>query len=151
MNVIDPIKKPSKEEQRIARVSHDILLNSLKGVHSDLVELEVEETQDRIKVPRSAIHLFIKVLDSLGKGMPISIIPVASEFTTQAAAEYLGCSRPHLVKLLEAGKIPFTKIGKHRRILFEDLRIYKQDLKSEQRNRLIEMMDLDEEAGMYDS
>lgn len=151
MNLLDPIKRPSKQEQQIAKESHDILLRSLMNVKSDTVELEVEDTHDKIIVPMSAIKLFIQVLDSLGKGMPISIIPIASEFTTQAAAEFLGCSRPHLVKLLEDGSIPFTKIGKHRRILFEDLRKYKLAMKADQRDRLINMMNMDEESGMYDS
>ena len=30
-------------------------------------------------------------------------------------------SRPHLVKLLEGGALPFHKTGKHRRIRFADL------------------------------
>ena len=30
---------------------------------------------------------------------PISVVPIATEMTTQAAAELLGCSRPHFVKL----------------------------------------------------
>ncbi len=36
------------------------------------------------------------------------------------------CSCPHLVKLLEEGKIQYTKVGKHRRIVFEDVVEYKK-------------------------
>jgi excisionase family DNA binding protein len=55
----------------------------------------------------------------MSQGKPISIVPFATEVTTQKAAGILGCSRPYLVKLLEEGKIEFTKVGKHRRIRFE--------------------------------
>ena len=48
----------------------------------------------------------------------------------------LGVSRPHLVKLLEEGKIPYRKIGSHRRILFEDLGKYDNDLKKTRSERL---------------
>ncbi len=38
----------------------------------------------------------------------------------------MSCFRPHLVKLLEEGKIQYTKVGKHRRIVFEDVVEYKK-------------------------
>lgn len=87
----------------------------------------------------------------MSEGKPISIVPLATEVTTQKAAEILGCSRPHLVKLLEEGRIPFVKIGKHRRILFEDVMAFKKQMKDEQKKHLIDMMNSDEELGIYDS
>ena len=67
------------------------------------------------------------------------------------AAEILGCSRPHLVKLVEDGKIEYTKVGKHRRIKFEDVMRYKQRMKEEQKQHLIDIMNADEELGLYDT
>ncbi|PRD47992.1 hypothetical protein C5745_07325 [Sphingobacterium haloxyli] len=63
----------------------------------------------------------------------------------------LGCSRPHLVKLLEEGKIQYTKVGKHRRIVFEDVVEYKKQMKAEQKTQLTDMMNLDEDLGLCDS
>ena len=37
----------------------------------------------------------------------------------------LNVSRPHLVKLLEEGRLPFHKTGKHRRVRFADLMQFK--------------------------
>ena len=78
-------------------------------------------------------------------------MPVATEVTTQKAAEILGCSRPHLVKLLEEGEMEFVKVGKHRRIMFEDIIKYKQKMKEEQKKHIIDIMNQDEELGLYDS
>ncbi|KYG78553.1 excisionase family DNA binding protein [Roseivirga ehrenbergii] len=151
MNNLDEIKRPSKEEQKAAMESYDALAATLDQIHSEYPEIEIEETNERIKIPLSALRLLAKILKETSQGKPISIVPVATEITTQAAAEMLGCSRPHLVKLLEKGEINFTKIGKHRRIQYQDLIDYRKKMKAEQRKLLTEIMKADEEAGLYDT
>jgi hypothetical protein len=56
-----------------------------------------------------------------------------------------------LVKLLEDGAIPITKVGRHRRIKFDDVIAYKKKMKAEQKNLLIKMMKDDEQDKLYDS
>ena len=63
----------------------------------------------------------------------------------------MGCSRPHLVKLLEQGEIDFTMVGRHRRILFEDVIKYKNEMKQKQKKHIIDIMNFDDEIGLYDS
>ncbi len=87
----------------------------------------------------------------MSEGKPFSLVPMATEVTTQKAAEILGCSRPHFVKLLEEGKIEYTKVGKHRRVRFEDVITYKSKMKKNQKQHLIDIMKSDEELGLYDS
>ncbi len=151
MNSIDEIKKPSKEEQQVALESYNVLDAVLKQISSQNPEIEIEETGERIKIPIQALRLLSKILHATAQGQPISIVPLAMEVTTQSAADFLGCSRPHLVKLLEEGIIPFTTVGRHRRVKFEDLQKYKKAVKASQKKLLIQMMKQDEEYNMYDS
>jgi excisionase family DNA binding protein len=151
MNSIDEIKKPTKEEQQVALESYNALDAVLKQISSQNPEIEIEETKERIKVPIQALRLLAKILHATAQGKPISIVPLAMEVTTQYAADFLGCSRPHLVKLLEEGVIPFTSVGRHRRVKFEDLQKYKKAMKASQKQLLIEMMKQDEDYNMYDS
>lgn len=143
--------KPSKQEQRTAIKSYSALAEVIKHLKTEEPEIEIEETNEHIKIPMKALKLLSEILEAMSKGQPISIVPIAAEITTQKAAEILGCSRPYLVKLLEEGKIPFTKIGRHRRIKMEDVLTYKENKKQEQKQRLIEMMQNDEALGLYDS
>ena len=145
------LKKPSKKEQIVALKSYDALAATLEELRTENPEIEIEETNEKIKIPLLALKLLAKILKATSQGKLISVVPIATEMTTQAAAELVGCSRPHLVKILEEGNIPFTKIGRHRRIKFEDVVIYKNEMKLIQKKHLIEIIKSDEELGLYDS
>lgn len=131
--------------------SYNALTATLEELRSNNPEIEIEETEERIKIPIKALKLLAEILRVTGQGKPISIVPIAAEMTTQSAADFLGCSRPHFVKLLEKGAIPFVKIGKHRRVKYEDVLSYRDQMKKDQEKRIIEMMKMDEELGLYDS
>lgn len=148
---LEEIRRPTKEEQEVALKSYKTLAKALGELHSKNPEIEIEETGKKIRIPLSALKLLAKILEVTGQGKPISIVPLATEMTTQSAAETLSCSRPHLIKLLESGAIPFTKVGRHRRIKFEDIITYKSKMKAERRDLLIKMMRDDENDQLYDS
>lgn len=149
--MVSEIKKPTKKEQRVALESYNALSEVLKQISTDNPEIEIEETGERIKIPVRLLRFLASILQATAQGKPVTVVPMASEMTTQAAADYLGCSRPHVVKLLEKGVIPYTKVGKHRRIKFEDLQNYKKAMKETQRKLLIELMKQDEQFNMYDT
>jgi excisionase family DNA binding protein len=81
----------------------------------------------QVELPTSALRLLVDILAELADGNAVKVVPVHAELTTQEAADLLNVSRPHLVKLLEEGAVPFHKTGKHRRIRFADLMQFKSD------------------------
>jgi len=151
MKYLEDIKRPTKREQETAMESYNALSAMLEGLSTETPEIEIKETEERLKIPLRDLKLLAKILRATSEGKSISIIPIATEMTTQAAAELLGCSRPHLVKLLESGEIPFTKVGKHRRVKFEDVIVQKKKMREEREALLIEIMKEDEASGLYDS
>lgn len=151
METLTKINKPTKSEQKAALASYGSLLSVIGQLHEEQTEIEIEETNDKIIVPLRALKLFVSILKTMSEGKPISVVPLATAVTTQKAAEILGCSRPHLVKLLEEGEIQYIKIGKHRRIRFEDVMEYKKQMKATQKQYLIDMMNSDEDLEKIDS
>lgn len=79
----------------------------------------------QIELPTSALRVLVEILSELADGNAVKVVPVHAELTTQEAADLLNVSRPHLVKLLETGELPYHKTGKHRRVRFDQLMDYK--------------------------
>ncbi len=130
------IKRTSRREQEIASKSVSSLVHTAAAISRqklDSVKIKIQETGEFITIPKKAVDLLFNIINSMAEGKSISIVPSDSEITTQQAADMLNMSRPHIVKLLEDGVIPFKKVGSHRRILLEDLIEYDRKLK-EQRN-----------------
>lgn len=66
-----------------------------------------------------------ELLKCFSKGHIILLSEEKKELTTQEAARTLRVSRPFLIKLLDQGKIPYRKVGAHRRIRLDDIEEYK--------------------------
>jgi 3,4-dihydroxy 2-butanone 4-phosphate synthase/GTP cyclohydrolase II len=81
-------------------------------------------------LPAPAFDLLLEMLEQMARGHVVAVTPVEAELTTQEAAELLGVSRPHLVKLLEAGALPFRMVGKHRRVRLADVTAYRHGIRT---------------------
>lgn len=54
-------------------------------------------------------------------------------------ADILNISRPYLIKQLEQNELPFTKVGTHRRMRFDDLMQYKKSREVKRKAGLTEL------------
>jgi excisionase family DNA binding protein len=144
---IDPGDVNAEVADRAARRLRDYLESHPED---DLVEALGEiGDEDALVIPRPTAIMLAQVLDALGQGQGVVIIPKEVELTTQLAADMLNVSRPYLIKLLESGKIPFRKVGRHRRITYEALAEYKRRDDLERRAAADDLADLSQELGLY--
>jgi len=102
----------------------------------------------QVELPTSALRLLVDILAELADGNAVTVVPVHAELTTQEAADLLNVSRPHLVKLLEGGGLPFHRTGKHRRVRFGDLMKFKDERDRASEQAMGELTEQAQELGM---
>jgi excisionase family DNA binding protein len=87
----------------------------------DEIEVLVEGGGEALVLPRPALGMFAQILAQLAEGRGGIGSAVARRTHHTAGSRPAERVRPYLIGLVESGKIPFRKIGRHRRIRFEDL------------------------------
>lgn len=95
---------------------------------------------ERFELPDSMFDVLRQVADALSSGMGVTVAPLNAMLTTQEAADYVGISRPTLVRILDRGEIPMEKPGRHRFVRLKDLVEYQDRLKVERRTALERMV-----------
>ena len=136
---------PDQETAKLARASAAELSQLLdQSPKSDRAHVIIDG-QDMV-LPLQALVLLRNLLTELARGNAATIVPLNAELTTQQAADILNVSRPYLIGLLEKGELQFTKVGTHRRILFEDLMAYKNMMKERSSSAMDQLVEIAQEA-----
>jgi len=115
-------KRITTEEQRVAYESVAKLSKfARRRISTKSKEIRIVLQGEEITIPERALTYLIEALTYMSDGKSVDIVAEDTELTTQQAADILNVSRPFIVKLLEGGRIPFKKVGKHRRVLLQDI------------------------------
>ena len=140
---------PSDVDIELAKESSralSMILATKEDVQKVTIQSDGEKT--KVELPISAFRLFIDILANLSQGNAVQVVPVHAELTTQEAADLLMVSRPYLIKLLDEHKIPFRKVGTHRRIRYSDLLDFKNNEEKLREAALDELTAQAQELGM---
>ena len=105
---------------------------------------------ERLELPAEVFDVLRDIVAAMAAGQAITIAPVHQRLTTQEAADLLGVSRPTVVKLLESGAIPFEQPGRHRRVRLVDVLAYRDRAAAERRAALNRMVEIADEADLYE-
>lgn len=124
----DRMTLPAEREVQAASRSQRALA-ALLSTRLETQRIQIFDDKDQahqVELPTSALRILLEVLAELAAGNAVEVVPVHAELTTQEAANLLNVSRPHLVKLLEGGTLPFHRAGKHRRVHLADVMAFKE-------------------------
>lgn len=138
-------------------LDHTVMPDSDTGVLSDVEQTLTVEASARlvaadgrqIELPAGLFDVLREAVRAMSQGKAVTIAPHDTVMTTQEAADYLGISRPTLVKLLEQGMIPFTQPSRHRRVRLSDLVAYQRRTRT-QRRELLDAMTREASASHTD-
>ena len=110
---------PSTDDSRIAKQSRRTLARY--ACHS--LSVRVANTNETVELPEGVVRLLVDILENMAEGNAVTLIPVHAELTTRQAADFLGVSRPFLIRLLEDGAIPYRKVCVRHRAASDDGRL----------------------------
>lgn len=127
---------PSKEDVELARASGQRLAPLARRGRPLTLRVRDAGEEETIELPAGAVKLLQAILEDMASGRAVTIVPQNAELTTQQAADFLNVSRPFLVQLLEEKKLPFRLVGSHRRVRFEDVLRFKENIDTERRKVL---------------
>jgi excisionase family DNA binding protein len=139
---------PTEADALVAREATrklEPLKPKLRDIRVQLMDMDNNIT---IPLPASAVRFFVDILRNMAEGRAFTLMPMHAELTTQDAADFLNVSRPHLVKLLDGGALPYHKVGTHRRIRFADLDAYKRKSDAARRKAIDDMVAASQELGL---
>ena len=137
----EPVALPESEEVQIRELNRMLQLGSPALIGTD---------GERLELPGAVFRLLKDIVRNMQLGRAIVLIPENQQLTTQRAADLMGVSRPHLIKLLESGGLPYHKAGTHRRIYLKDLVSYQKRRDKERKAALDRIAKEAFESGLYD-
>ncbi len=105
---------------------------------------------EQVPLPIEVYRVLRQVAEVMRQGKAITVAPRGLVLTTQEAADFLGVSRPTLVKVLDDGAIPFERPNRHRRIRLADLLAYQERRRTERRTALNALTDEAQQADLDD-
>jgi excisionase family DNA binding protein len=141
-----PILAQEEERHRISQLERLLEEPGVSGRRPRLVGPAGEETE----LPDSVYTALVRVAQVLAAGYGVTILPTRAKLTTQQAADLLGISRPSLIRLLEAGAIPYERVRSHRRILLTDLLEFRRRRDAEREAALERIVRDAQASGIYD-
>jgi len=141
--------KMSPQEVEMARAAQRCIMAALEHSRAPAITLTISNgVHPTVELPPAALKLIGQLLGAMSEGRPITLMPSKQEFSTVEAANFLNVSRPFVIKEIEEGRLPHRKVGRHRRVAFEDLVAYGCEMRKRQEGALEHMAENARELGL---
>jgi len=149
-DLLEPLA--TDQEAEMAKVAQRCLMAALDHSRAQRIAI-VDESgalagAPVLELPPQALRFFAEMLGMMAQRRPVMLVPQNHELTTQDAAAFLNVSRPFVIKEIEAGRLRCRKVGRHRRIEFDELRRYQAAQRAQSEEALQKLADLSQDLDL---
>jgi excisionase family DNA binding protein len=91
---------------------------------ADRVEICVirsDGTRESVALPSAAVQMIGDMLQKIAEADQVALLAEDAEISPEDAAAILGISRPLVRRRMDAGLLPFRRVGAHRRLRLSDV------------------------------
>jgi excisionase family DNA binding protein len=99
----------------------DLLRRRAPTDRVEVLLIHPDGTRDAITMPEAAISIVTDVLEKTAAGNEVALLAQNAEISPEDAATILGISRPLVRRRMDAGVLPFRRVGAHRRLRLSDV------------------------------
>ena len=143
----------TKLETRVdpSDISQEELKNLFQVIDGGGQAVLIDADGNRLPLPKALNDLFLSIAQAIKRKEIVFLMHEDEAFTTQAAANFLGISRQHFVRILESGEIEYHHVGTHRRVLYKNLLEYRNKRSRLRKEKIDEITDMVVSAGLEDT
>ncbi|MDX2377311.1 helix-turn-helix domain-containing protein [Microbacterium sp. LRZ72] len=102
-------------------------------------------TGREVSLAPAVVDLVAHVLQRVAQGGELTMHTVPEILTTSAAADFLGVSRPTLMKLIRNGELEPIMVGTHHRLRLEDVAALRAEREKARRMAVAELLELEDD------
>lgn len=150
VKVLEPVS--NERDADIVKVAQRCIMAALDHSRAPKIIL-VDKGQDvqtppTIELPPQALRAIADLLGLMAQQQPVMLMPQKHELTTQEVAGFLNVSRPYVIRQIESGALKCRKVGRHRRVEFQELMRFKREQEVASEEALQHLSDLTQALGL---
>ncbi len=93
----------------------------LRGLPAEVAVTHADGTRQAVAIPAAAMGIIGSILAKLSVTETVAVLAEDAEISPEDAATILGISRPLVRRRMDAGRLPFRRVGTHRRLRLSDV------------------------------
>jgi excisionase family DNA binding protein len=101
--------------------SAGLLRQRLPADRVEVLLVHPDGTRDAVALPEAAVAMITDLLERAASGEELAVLAEDGEISPEDAASVLGISRPLVRRRMDAGELPFRRVGTHRRLRLRDV------------------------------
>ena len=136
---------PRSEKRKASEI-----YSAMNRIQSETTPRLIISEHESIELNQTLAHILREIVENFSKGQAVTVIAHETKMTTQEAADFIGVSRPTLIKMLDEYAVPFENVGRHRKVSFHDIQQLSSKLRENRMSNLRSLRTISQELDEYE-